>query len=99
VNRLRPRTRFTGMKTVPLHTHTQKCAWRFFPQNPPADRLGGVLVSAERAMSSARNTIETVFRFDEADIWPGTLNATSTQETNGRRCCNDAASKERDAEL
>ena len=29
------------------------------------NRLGGVLVLAERAMSSARSTIETIFAFDE----------------------------------
>jgi hypothetical protein len=38
------------------------------PETPPLsfeERLGGVLVLAKPRMSSARNIIETVFRFDE----------------------------------
>jgi hypothetical protein len=40
---------------------------------------------AERAMSSARNTIETIFAFDETIFRLPLLNFLSQRVTNGRR--------------
>jgi hypothetical protein len=67
------------------------------PETPPPGRQpqgkhsGGVLVLAKRGMSSARNIIETVFRFDETIFGVELWTPVFKQETNGWRCCNDAA--------